>query len=238
MEPDLRSRNEPEAHIDTLNSPLAISTHPVTHVIPYSRRGVGHPWDGANKFSEAISLTLAVSLLLSPLFSVTFLFLSQRSHGSPGTRDSSVWQTSSGLSPRKGWRLIGLVCPQVLAFFRFASNGRPSVETPKNAGERGCAATHNCVSTRSVCGRLDNVMNVDIFPNADITYDPPPSASTALPLFYHHALSSLRDDVRRYRVSSPRRGIAKTPLLCLSPDSRSRNDIAIWFEKNKNLIRC
>lgn len=37
------------------------------------------------------------------------------------------------------------------------------------------ATTHNCVSTRSVCGQLDNVMNVDIFPNADITYDPSPS---------------------------------------------------------------
>jgi len=92
----------------------------------------------------------------------------------------------------------------------------------RTARRRRHAATHNCVSTRSVCGRLDNVMNVDIFPNADITYGPPLSASTALPLFYHHALSSLRDDVRRYQVSLPRRGMAKTPLLCLWPDSRSR----------------
>lgn len=101
------------------------------------------------------------------------------------------------------------------------------------------AATHNCVSTRNVCGQLDNVMNVDIFPNADITYDPPsrpPRVATPTFPFYHHALSSLRDDVRRYQVSSARRGMAKTPdatlFMALPEQDAFDNDIYIGIYRD------
>lgn len=67
----------------------------------------------------------------------------------------------------KGWWLAR-VCSEYPAWrvLRFASNDERRTTRVRRA------ATHNCVSTRNVCGQLDNVMNVDIFPNADITYDP------------------------------------------------------------------
>lgn len=103
---------------------------------------------------------------------------SRRSHGSPRVARGGalVWQTSDGLSPYEGWRFASPVYPP-RRILRFASSGdRQRRRTARVLR----AATHNCVSTRSVCDQLDNVMNVDIFPNADITYDPPPSASAAV----------------------------------------------------------
>lgn len=69
IDPDLRSESYPRPAEGSHSlspenpSPFAISTHAVTRTIPYSRRGVGRPWDGANKFSEPISLTLTLPSL-------------------------------------------------------------------------------------------------------------------------------------------------------------------------------
>jgi len=76
---------------------------------------------------------------------------------------------------RKGWWLAR-VCSVYPAWrvLRSAFNGERRTTRVRRA------ATHNCVSTRNVCGQLDNVMNVDIFPNADITYDPSPRSPRAI----------------------------------------------------------
>lgn len=179
-------RVEPNIHSWAENpSPFAISTHVVTRTIPYSRRGVGRPWDGANKFSEPISLTL------------TPLSLSEESW----ITTRGTWCCAGMANVLWSFALRGMAVCLVYPsrhILRFASSGD---HQRRRTARVLRAATHNCVSTRSVCGQLDNVMNVDIFPNADITYDPPPSVSVLLSLFYHHALSSLRDDVRQYRIS-------------------------------------
>lgn len=164
-------RAEPEAHRRAQYSSSArnFNTFPVTRVIPYSRRAVGHPWDGANNFSEPISLTLVLSFPHTLPLSLSFLLKGVMDHEAHVVDTVVVArQTSSGLT-RKGWRHTGLPCPRVLALLPLGF-WRCRASTPKNERRRRRAATHNCVSTRSVCGRLDNVMNVDIFPNADITY--------------------------------------------------------------------
>lgn len=125
------------------------------------------------------SLSLSLSLLLFPSLTLSLsIFLSEESWIT--TRGTwcccTVLRTSDGLSRLEGmaWLLARYILLGT-SFVRFQRR------RTKNGRARR-AATHNCVSTRSVCGQLDNVMNVDIFPNADITYDPPPSVSArALP---------------------------------------------------------
>lgn len=53
-----------------------------------------------------------------------------------------------------------------------------------------------------------------------------PQSPVLLSLFYHHALSSPRDDVRQYRISfTSSVGMIKMPLLCL------------WFDLTEEYVR-
>lgn len=138
------------------------------------------------------------------------------------------------LSPR--WR--GVYCMENVCFESEASiaavrspyplrrvlwNSLPMAEYVEREGERiPRAATHNCVSTRSVCGQLDNVMNVDMFPNADITYDPAATVDLnrdTVPLLSSRLVVPQRWCTTRYdRVSS-----------CLTENGKDAS-FALFFE--------
>jgi len=104
---------------------------------------------------------------------------------------------SDGFSPyERPWRFAS----HILLGTSFALLSTATVNAEEH--RECCALPRIIVYQHAVCAaKLDNVMNVDIFPNADITYDSLLSAFMLLSLFYH-VLSSLCDDVRQYQIFS------------------------------------